>query len=700
MASLKRLPATGFLARLGRDEAGNVLAMTAAAVIPMIGVVGGAIDASRLYMVRSRLQAACDSAVLAGRRAMVNATYDSAIAQPRAQAMFNANYKDPDYQTTGPGFSAAADGTGRLNGTATKTVPMTLMKMFGFGSQTLTVTCSADIQIPNIDVVFVLDATGSMRCRADEASCNADRGANSKMASLRTAAVSFYRTLAAQMQSNGTNAGRIRYGFVPYDQTVRVTDLFRNSPDANQGQLGIGNLTESMPVQTRTAVFAPGTVWFQDMSYTPQTYDQTFKYDSDTSKEPYQSYSTGSPTNIDENNCDRYASNRRVYFGNSNGYYVDMNPSNGAPKYIPAPHNNSNAQNSEPSSGSYYYKLTFSRSTGSDDNTKKPCTRRVTKTKFIPRVVNQFQYWSYREAPLDTSVFRTGAAVNYVRDLDPDVFFAPSPGEYDMLQLARVPNTNGLTIAQTRWNGCIEERDTVADENFVPIPAGARDLDVLAGATNDSTRWRPIFNDLTWYRGRTGTVNTRSGYTQMSVPFANGTDNDYVQCPNASIRNLQVMTETEFTNYVNTITPGGNTYLDVGMVWGLRLIMPQGMWGARNLTGPNGGQISRHVIFLTDGVPVSSELSYSAYGMEVMAGRITGNTGEDGGVLHARRFQALCESQRGNVNIWAIAFGTAVTGNLENCADPGRAFQANDATQLNDAFNNIARTIADLRLVQ
>lgn len=698
MAFLKRLPATGFLVRLGRDEAGNVLAMTAAAVIPMIGVVGGAIDASRLYMVRSRLQAACDSAVLAGRRAMVNATYDSAIAQPRAQAMFDANYKDPDYQTTGPGFSAAADGTGRLNGTATKTVPMTLMKMFGFGSQTLTVTCSADIQIPNIDVVFVLDATGSMRCRATESSCSSDRGANSKMASLRTAAISFYRTLAAQMQSNGTNAGRIRYGFVPYDQTVRVTDLFRNNPDANQGQLGIGNLTETMPVQTRTAVFEPARIgWIQDTSYSPQRYTQTFKHNDNTSKQPYQSFSTSNPSEINRTNCDAYVANKRVRYNNSN---YDMSPSNNAPLYIPAPYDTSNAQTSEPSSGSYYYKLTFDLVDGSDNNSNEPCTRRVTKTRFIPQIVNQFQYWSYREAPLDTSVFRTGAAVNYVRDLDPAVFFAPAPGEYDMLELARVSNTNGLTIAQTRWNGCIEERDTVAEENFVPIPAGARDLDVLAGATNDSTRWRPIFNDLTWYRGRTGTVNTRSGYTQMSVPFANGTDNDYVQCPNASIRNLQVMTETEFTNYVNTITPGGNTYLDVGMVWGLRLIMPQGIWGARNLTGPNGGQISRHVIFLTDGVPVSSELSYSAYGMEVMAGRITGNTGEDGGVLHARRFQALCESQRGNVNIWAIAFGTAVTGNLENCADPGRAFQANDAAQLNDAFNNIARTIADLRLVQ
>ena len=48
MAIFKRTDATaapGFLTRLGRDRSGNVFAMTAAAVFPMIGVVGGAIDA-------------------------------------------------------------------------------------------------------------------------------------------------------------------------------------------------------------------------------------------------------------------------------------------------------------------------------------------------------------------------------------------------------------------------------------------------------------------------------------------------------------------------------------------------------------------------------------------------------------------------------------------------------------------------------
>jgi hypothetical protein len=83
-----------------------------------------------------------------------------------------------------------------------------------------------------------------------------------------------------------------------------------------------------------------------------------------------------------------------------------------------------------------------------------------------------------------------------------------------------------------------------------------------------------------------------------------------------------------------------------------------------------------------------------------MAQRITGGSGTpDAATRHARRFQALCDLQRGGVSIWAIALGTSVTGNMSACADPGRAFEANNTTELRDAFRTIANDVADLRLV-
>ena len=59
-----------FLTRLRRDTSGNTLAIAAAAMVPLIGIVGGAVDMSRIYIIKTRLQHACDAGALAGRKAM------------------------------------------------------------------------------------------------------------------------------------------------------------------------------------------------------------------------------------------------------------------------------------------------------------------------------------------------------------------------------------------------------------------------------------------------------------------------------------------------------------------------------------------------------------------------------------------------------------------------------------------------------
>jgi Flp pilus assembly protein TadG len=699
MAFFKRRSATGFLARLARDKGGNVLAITAAAVIPMIGVVGGAIDASRLYMVRSRLQAACDSAVLAGRKAMTTTVYDT-VAQTRAAAMFNSNYKDTDFQTSGAGFSAAADASGRLNGTATKTIPMTLMKMFGFGSTTATVQCSADIQIPNIDVVFVLDVTGSMA---------SSLGSTTRIQALKDAAKSFYQTLATQMAANGTNAGQVRYGFVPYDQTVRVTDLFKSSPNTGLGQASLSNIADTMTVQSRVANMTTGSGggssgdWVVDTSVTPTVYVQQYRGNDSDSLRPYTSVNGGN-YKMSNNDCDWYSANQSFNISSSGGGSTDVTlypynsyPGNGVGySVLYIPQGSTVAQTSEPTSGSSYVKITFSRDSGTwEDNNGgqinhyQKCKRNVTHTTY-KRSTNGFRFtnWTYKPITVDVSSYKTGAPLRYIGSLNSH-YEVDTAGSYDPIQLAALTDQSGLYASNAYWNGCVEERDTVAASSFSPIPANAFDLNWLLAGTSDQTKWRPVMQPLTYDRSQIANRTTTSNYSKATT-----------SCPDASVRNLNPMTQTEFNTYIDTLEPGGNTYLDVGMIWGLRLIAPQGMFGYRNLTGPNGGQISRHIIFLTDGEPVSRGDTYSAYGVEDMAGRITGSTGLPAASLHAARFQALCDGMRGTVSIWAIALSTSVGGNLQSCADPGRAYQADDATQLNAAFQNIARDIADLRLVQ
>lgn len=302
----------------------------------------------------------------------------------------------------------------------------------------------------------------------------------------------------------------------------------------------------------------------------------------------------------------------------------------------------------------------------------------------VPRY--RFTDWTYKPVEYDVSQFKVGDSIRYVSSSTPSGKVA-TPGEYDLVTLA---NEGVTSTSTTSWDGCLEERDTVAQSNFAPIPAAAYDMNYINGGTSNVLRWRPIIRELTYGRGQQGNrTNTTTNYSKPAY-----------SCPSATMRNLNVMTKSEFNQYIDSLQPNGNTYLDVGMIWGLRLIAPQGMFANRNLVGPNGGQISRHIIFLTDGEPVSANNRYTAYGVEQMERRITGSTGVAQATLHSRRFQALCGAQRGSVSIWAIAFGTSVTSHLSSCADPGRAFQANNTDQLKDAFRRIAREVADLRLVQ
>ena len=145
-----------------------------------------------------------------------------------------------------------------------------------------------------------------------------------------------------------------------------------------------------------------------------------------------------------------------------------------------------------------------------------------------------------------------------------------------------------------------------------------------------------------------------------------------------------------------------STYHDIGMAWGLRLISQNGMFSSRNLTAVNGGQISRNIIFMTDGLLAPGDQLYSSYGYERVDQRITGGSNNpDLSTRHARRFQALCDAARAQgITVWTIAFGTSNPANLVACADPGRAYQATNTAALTAQFQEIAKSIADLRLTQ
>ena len=160
--------------------------------------------------------------------------------------------------------------------------------------------------------------------------------------------------------------------------------------------------------------------------------------------------------------------------------------------------------------------------------------------------------------------------------------------------------------------------------------------------------------------------------------------------------------------YVDGLVANGNTYHDIGMLWGARLLSPTGLFASDNDMTPEGAPIDRHIIFMTDGTLVPNSSIYGTYGYERLDKRVTGSAGTGTAFdRHTARFEAICRAARNkSITIWSIGFGVDVPDTMYRCAndDPNNkesathTFQADSSEQLADVFKGIAGKIGELRL--
>ncbi len=222
--------------RLWNDKRGNTFMIAAAAMVPMLAMVGSGIDMSRGYLARTRLQEACDAGVLATRKKIGSTVITNNVIPTDAAAagnrFFNLNFQDGAYGTTNRTFTMTLLSNYTINGTATATVPTSVMKLFMIDNLPITVNCSAQFNYSNSDIMMVLDTTGSMN--------DTNPGdTSSKISVLRQVVKDFYTSVEAT-KGQGT---RIRYGFVPYSTNVNVGFLLKS-----------GWMVDQNTYETRSAV--------------------------------------------------------------------------------------------------------------------------------------------------------------------------------------------------------------------------------------------------------------------------------------------------------------------------------------------------------------------------------------------------------------------------------------------------------------
>lgn len=646
--------------RLLRDKRGNAMFLTAAAALPVIGLVGSGVDIGRAYMAQLRLQQACDAGVLAGRRAMAGSTYSTA-AQAEADKMFDYNYADGAYGSSDVTFTSVAQGASSVSGTATATLPTALMQIFDFDEFDLAVSCAAKLEISNADVMMVLDVTGSM------AQTNVGDTTN-RITALKDATMDFFDTLTGAEMGDG----RLRFGVVPYSSSANVGSiLYAKNPSW---------LSDNVLLPSRTPVFK--VVWGNATS------EQSAEYtDGNTTHGNYSNVSTvNGQTSSTCGNLEPPSDTTPTPSGSPN--------SNQTAQYVDGNGNRITTYDTNQTYTYYNYRYTWSDSRCRLQRRVATFARTYTTTVTETPTQSFDNKYTYQDRVFDVSQAKAGSAI-----------------ETDT-------GDSGATVSNT-WGGCVMERGT---EPFGPTdaaPADAHDMDVdTAPTSDDDTKWKVLIPQIAFPRASspgstpstTGSITVNSSSVSSSTS-TNGSWQNYSRywsngwgvCPVAAMK-LTTQTASDrssFNTYIQSLQPLGGTYHDAGMVWGVRLLSPDGMFADENSTAPNNRPISRHIVFMTDGqmAPNMGNLSFQGY--EWLMKRVGGTSDSNLTTRHNNRFAQLCEKAKAkNITVWVVSFGVSLNSSLTNCATPGKAYQANNAAQLNENFQAIARQISKLRLSQ
>ena len=192
-------------------EQANIAVIFAITMVPMMGLVGAAVDYSRVINARTAMQTALDTAAL-----MISKDASSLTATQitqKAQAYFNALYNHPE--ATGVSITAAY--TASSGGTPAKvvltgsgTMANDFMKVAGFPNMTFNVGSTTTWGSTKMRVAMALDNTGSMSY-------------SGKIDALKVSA----KDLITKLSATATTDGDVLISIIPFATDVNIGTSFK-----------------------------------------------------------------------------------------------------------------------------------------------------------------------------------------------------------------------------------------------------------------------------------------------------------------------------------------------------------------------------------------------------------------------------------------------------------------------------------------
>ena len=193
------------------DQRGNVAMILAIALVPILIVVGFAIDSQLAFTKKGKIQHASDSAALAGARMMQNTTSEAEV-KLHARNYFEAMMASESSLTCDT-LDVKFTGPEEIEVISTCRQPTTLTRLIGRDYVQLSTSSIATYGTGRLDVAFVFDISGSMNSYG-------------RIYDLKTAAKDAAETLLPEPGS--PSDGDVRIAMVAYNAMVDAGQYFEN----------------------------------------------------------------------------------------------------------------------------------------------------------------------------------------------------------------------------------------------------------------------------------------------------------------------------------------------------------------------------------------------------------------------------------------------------------------------------------------
>lgn len=179
-----------------QDRRANVAMITALTLIPILGLLGGALDVVRATTAASQLRSAIDSAALAA--ANLNNTADTeTVVTDYIRANFGRSELDPDDIDVSVTANTALNSK-TVTITATGEINTFFLSLFAIQSLPVRAEATANQSKTNVEIALVLDISSSMK--------------GGRIANLKTAAESFIDQMLDEDSEDVTSISLIPFG--------------------------------------------------------------------------------------------------------------------------------------------------------------------------------------------------------------------------------------------------------------------------------------------------------------------------------------------------------------------------------------------------------------------------------------------------------------------------------------------------------